>query len=264
MDALFTTENVIALATLAGLEIVLGIDNVVFIAILTQRLPEARQAAARRIGLLAAMLMRIGLLLAIGWVMGLTAILFTVLDQPFSGRDLILLIGGLFLVGKATWEIHDKLEGDESHGEVGQVATMGSVILQIMVLDMVFSLDSVITAVGMAKEIVVMIAAVVISIAVMLAFAESISRFIEEHPTMKMLALSFLILIGVVLMVEGLGQHVQKGYIYFAMAFSLAVELVNLAVRARSPLHLKQTYVQQGPVARDDYADALPGDPSVG
>lgn len=242
LEALLTAENAIALATLASLEIVLGIDNIVFIAILTQKLPVERQAAARRIGLIAAMLMRIGLLLVIGWVMGLTAVLFSVFDQPFSGRDLILLGGGLFLVGKATWEIHDKLEGEiQSDGSIAG-ASMSSVILQIMVLDMVFSLDSVITAVGMANEIAVMITAVVLSVAVMLVFAERISRFIEAHPTMKMLALSFLILIGVVLMLEGLGKHVEKGYIYFAMAFALSVEMVNLAVRNRNPVQLHRRY----------------------
>ena len=257
MEALLTAENGIALATLAGLEIVLGIDNIVFIAILTQKLPVARQAAARRIGLVGAMVMRIGLLLAIGWVMGLTEVLFTFLDQGYSGRDLILLGGGLFLVAKATWEIHDKLEGaEEIHGEVKGVS-MSSVILQIMILDMVFSLDSVITAVGMANELAVMIAAVVISVGVMLIFAESISRFIEAHPTMKILALSFLILIGVVLMLEGLGKHVEKGYIYFAMAFSLGVELVNVAVRKPSSAHLK---LKQSYVTRDDYVEATTGD----
>ena len=235
MEALFTVENAIALATLSLLEIVLGIDNIVFIAILTQKLPEARQAIARRVGLLAAMLMRIGLLLVIGWVMGLTAVLFSVLDQPFSGRDLILLGGGLFLVAKATWEIHDKLEGEIDDQGRAVAASMGGVIIQIMMLDIVFSLDSVITAVGMANEITVMIVAVVIAVGVMLVFAEAISRFIEKHPTMKMLALSFLILIGVMLMLEGLGKHVDKGYIYFAMAFAMMVEMVNLAVRRRSP-----------------------------
>ena len=255
MEALFTPENAIALATLASLEIVLGIDNIVFIAILTQRLPAAQQDTARRIGLFAAMFMRIGLLLAIGWVMSLTTVLFQVFERPFAGRDLILLVGGLFLVGKATWEIHDKLEGveQEGAGEARSVSMRG-VIAQIMVLDIVFSLDSVITAVGMAKEISVMIAAVVIAVAVMLVFAGAVSRFIEQHPTMKMLALSFLILIGVVLVLEGFGKHVEKGYIYFAMAFALAVELINLAVRDRRPVVLKQTYV-----VRDDYAPTSAG-----
>ena len=244
MEALFTAENAIALATLAGLEIVLGIDNIVFIAILTSKLPLERQAFARRVGLLGAMVMRIGLLLAIGWVMGLTAELFRVLDQPFSGRDLILLIGGLFLLAKAVWEIHDKLEGEMELGTKPVAVSMASVIAQIMILDMVFSLDSVITAVGMADEILVMITAVVIAVGVMLVFAERISHFIEAHPTMKILALSFLILIGTMLMLEGLGKHVEKGYIYFAMAFALAVELVNVAVRKRNPVRLKQTYVR--------------------
>ena len=244
MEALFTAENAIALATLAGLEIVLGIDNIVFIAILTQKLPVDQQAFARRVGLLGAMVMRIGLLLALGWVMGLTAELFRVFGQGFSGRDLILLGGGLFLVGKAVYEIHDKLEGDMVEGGQGAVVSMASVIAQIMILDMVFSLDSVITAVGMADEILVMIAAVVIALGVMLVFAERISTFIETHPTMKILALSFLILIGTVLMLEGFGKHVEKGYIYFAMAFALGVELVNVAVRSRKPVQLKQTYVR--------------------
>ena len=244
MEALLTAENAVALATLSGLEIVLGIDNIVFIAILTQKLPVERQAFARRVGLIGAMLMRIGLLLAIGWVMSLTTELFRVFEQPFSGRDLILLGGGLFLVGKAVWEIHDKLEGDMEPGAKPVAVSMASVIVQIMILDMVFSLDSVITAVGMADEILVMIAAVVIAVGVMLVFAEKISGFIESHPTMKILALSFLILIGTMLMLEGLGKHVEKGYIYFAMAFALSVELVNVAVRARNPVRLKQTYVR--------------------
>ncbi len=233
MEALFTAENLIALATLTSLEIVLGIDNIVFIAILTQKLPVESQPRARRIGLLGAMFMRIGLLLLIGWVMGLTEPLFNLMERTFSGRDLILLGGGLFLVAKATWEIHDKLEGEEAIGTPAGAASFGGVIVQIMLLDIVFSLDSVITAVGMAKSIVVMMAAVVAAVGVMMVFAESVSRFIEEHPTMKMLALSFLILIGVMLVAEGLGQHVNKGYIYFAMAFSLSVEMVNIAVRRR-------------------------------
>jgi predicted tellurium resistance membrane protein TerC len=250
LEVLFTAENAIALATLTLLEIVLGIDNIVFIAILTQRLPAHRQMMARRIGLIAAMGMRIALLLAIGWVMGLTATLFSVLGHPIAGRDIILLGGGLFLVAKATYEIHEKLEGDE-HADPGATAvSMGTVIIQIMLLDLVFSLDSVITAVGMAKELSIMIAAVVVSVGVMLIFAEVISRFIEEHPTMKMLALSFLILIGVMLMLEGMGKHVEKGYIYFAMAFSIAVELVNMGVRKRRPLQLKRKYI-----GRDDHVE---------
>lgn len=255
MEALFTVENLIALATLASLEVVLGIDNIVFIAILTQKLPEAQQARGRRLGLLGAMGMRIALLLAISWVMGLTAPLFSLLDRDFSGRDLILLGGGLFLVAKATWEIHDKLEGEEPGETSPRAASLGGVLVQIMLLDIVFSLDSVITALGMAKEIWVMIAAVVIAVGVMLVFAEAISAFIERHPTMKMLALSFLILIGVVLILDGVGTHVDKGYIYFAMAFSLLVELVNMRVRARrEPLHLRHTSVARRDVARRDVA----------
>lgn len=244
METLLTTDNLIALATLTGLEIVLGIDNIVFIVILTQKLPAEMQATARRVGLGGAMLMRILLLLAIGWVMGLTEPFFALLSYEFSGRDLILLFGGLFLVGKATYEIHDKLEGAEEHETGVGKASFTSVIVQIMVIDMVFSLDSVITAVGMADEIIIMIIAVVISIGVMLAFAESISSFIEQHPTMKILALSFLILIGTMLMLEGFGKHIDKGYIYFAMAFSLAVEFINVRIRKkRSPVRLNQTYV---------------------
>jgi predicted tellurium resistance membrane protein TerC len=254
LESLFTAENAIALATLTSLEIVLGIDNIVFIAILTQKLPAEQQAIGRRIGLLAAMGMRVGLLLMIGWVMGLTATLFRVLDHSFAGRDLILLGGGLFLVAKATWEIHDKLEGPEaSNATVVGVSLLG-VTMQIMILDVVFSLDSVITAVGMAQEISVMITAVVLSIGVMLVFAESISRFIEEHPTLQMLALSFLILIGVMLIAESLGQHVDKRYIYFAMAFSIAVEVANMAVRNRDPLRLKH-----GHISRDDLPDETSG-----
>jgi predicted tellurium resistance membrane protein TerC len=254
LEVLFTAENAIALATLTALEIVLGIDNIVFIAILTQKLPAHRQALARRVGLLAAMGMRIGLLFAIGWVMGLTTTLFRVFEHPVAGRDMILFGGGLFLVAKATWEIHDKLEGEEHTSTAAAGTSLGAVVIQIMLLDIVFSLDSVITAVGMAKNMTVMIAAVVMSVAVMLAFAGSISRFIEQHPTMKMLALSFLILIGVMLIVEGAGKHVEKGYIYFAMAFSLAVELINISMRKRAPVHLKQTYVD-----RADYASRLVG-----
>lgn len=255
MEALFNAENAIALATLTALEIVLGIDNIVFIAVLTQRLPPERQPLARRLGLLAAMGMRIALLLVIGWVMGLTKTLFSVFEHSVAGRDLILLGGGLFLVAKATWEIHDKLEGDEHVGGSVAAVSFGAVIFQIMLLDIVFSLDSVITAVGMAKEIAVMIAAVVASVGVMLVFAETISRFIEEHPTMKMLALSFLILIGVMLILEGMGRHVDKGYIYFAMAFSVAVELINMSLRKREPVHLKQTYVDR----EEDNANRIAG-----
>lgn len=238
LSGLFTAENVLALVTLSALEIVLGIDNVVFISILTGKLEESRQKSARRIGLAVAMVSRILLLLAIGWVMGLTEELFTLsfltFEQHVTGRDIVLFIGGLFLIGKATFEIHDKIEGDSEHGlSAKRRARYGMVILQIMLLDIVFSLDSVITAVGMAQHIVVMITAVIIAVGVMLVFAEVISAFVNRHPTLKMLALSFLVLIGVMLVAEGLHHHIPKGYIYFAMAFSVAVEMLNLRVRAR-------------------------------
>ena len=246
MVELFTAENGIALLTLTALEIVLGIDNIVFLSILTSKLPAHQQALGRRVGLSLAMLMRIALLFAISWIVGLTQPLFEVFSWVVSGRDLILLGGGLFLIGKATWEIHDKLEGPgaEAHG-VGGTARFGSVLVQVMLIDVVFSLDSVITAVGMARELAVMVTAVVISVGVMMAFAAPISSFIERHPTMKILALSFLLLIGVMLVLEGVGTHVGKGYIYFAMAFSLGVELLNLRLRARrAPVQLHQSYVE--------------------
>ena len=247
---LFTTENAVALITLTSLEIVLGIDNIVFITILTGKLPPDQQARGRQVGLLLAMGMRIALLFAISWIMGLTAPLFEVFGKAFSGRNMILLIGGLFLLAKATWEIHDKLEGeidDDAHSDrARRYASFGSVIAQIAMLDIVFSLDSVITAVGMAREISVMVAAVVIAVLVMMAFAGAISQFVERHPTIKMLALSFLILIGAMLILEGFGSHVEKGYIYFAMAFSLSVEMLNIRLRKASrPLRLKQTYVDE-------------------
>ena len=233
---LFTPENGIALLTLAALEIVLGIDNIVFISILTEKLEKAQQPKARQVGLGVAMGMRILLLLAIGWIMGLTATLFdfSVLGwhQEISGRDLVLFVGGAFLIGKATFEIHDKIEGDAEHGlSKRKVSSFGMVILQIMMLDVVFSLDSVITAVGMADEILVMIAAVVIAVGVMMIFAGPVSNFVSRHPTVKMLALSFLLLIGFTLVAESFEVHVPKGYIYSAMAFSLFVELLNLQAK---------------------------------
>lgn len=262
MEGLFTSENLVALLTLTALEIVLGIDNVVFISILAGKLPTARQASARRLGLLLAMGMRILLLFAITWVMGLTRTLFTVLGNPFDGRDMILLLGGFFLVGKATWEIHDKLEGSphDVAAKAGRVS-FGSVLIQIMLLDIVFSLDSVITAVGMARRIEVMIAAVVVAVLVMMVFAGRISAFIERHPTMKMLALSFLLLIGVVLIADGFGQHVSKGYIYSAMAFSLFVEVLNLRLRprARPAVELHQRYVEGGGDPASVSAGHVPG-----
>ncbi|MBI5367650.1 MAG: TerC family protein [Planctomycetes bacterium] len=245
----FTVEGLIALLTLAALEIVLGIDNIIFISILVGKLPAEMQPRARRIGLLGAMFMRIGLLLALSWIMRLTKPLFTVFAHSFAGKDLILLVGGLFLVGKSTYEIHDKLEGATEHGPAGGAgarAAFGATIAQIMILDIVFSLDSVITAVGMASHIQIMIAAVVASVMVMLWLAGPIGDFVNRHPTLKILALSFLILIGVMLVAESFGGHVNKGYIYFAMAFSLAVELINMRMRPKvEPVHLHQTYVEE-------------------
>jgi predicted tellurium resistance membrane protein TerC len=238
-----SAEGWIALGTLTVLEVVLGIDNIVFISILAGKLPHADRARARRVGLSLAMIIRILLLLSITWVMGLTAPLFAVFGREVSGRDLILILGGLFLLGKSTLEIHEKLEGVEGHGSARVVASFAAVIVQILLLDIVFSLDSVITAVGMADDVAVMILAVVIAVVVMLLSAGTISDFVERHPTVKVLALSFLILIGVSLIAEGFDQHIPKGYIYFAMAFSVFVEMINLRVRARTePVHLHQPY----------------------
>jgi predicted tellurium resistance membrane protein TerC len=248
MHELLTTENLIALLTLTALEIVLGIDNIIFLSILTGKLPTEDRKRARRIGLMGAMLMRIGLLLALSWVMGLTAPLFTlpVFGKDISGRDLILLVGGLFLIAKSTWEIHDKLEG-VAHGESAAKsrANFASIIVQIMALDIVFSLDSVITAVGMAQHVEIMITAVVIAVLVMMVFAGAVSDFVERHPTIKMLALSFLILIGVMLFADGLGKHIEKGYVYFAMAFSLGVEMLNIRLRKKSvPIELRHARLE--------------------
>jgi predicted tellurium resistance membrane protein TerC len=232
----------IAFATLAALEIVLGIDNIVFISILVGKLPEGRRSLGYRLGLGLAMLMRIALLLAISWVMGLTRPLFSVLAHPVSGRDLVLVLGGLFLVAKATFEIHDDLEGRESKGpSASGSASFAGVLTQIMLLDVVFSLDSVITAVGMVDHIGIMVAAIVAAVLVMMLFAKTVGDFVGRHPTIRMLALSFLLLIGVMLVAEGTGNHVPKGYIYFAMAFSLFVELLNMKAgsRGREPVHLR-------------------------
>ena len=234
----------IALATLTAMEIVLGIDNIVFLSILTGKLPTEAQPRARTIGLALALIMRLGLLLAINWVMGLTEPLFSVLGHSFSGRDLILGLGGLFLVGKATQEIFEKMEltGSEEDDETGgsrPVTTFGAVIAQVVILDIVFSLDSVITAVGMADHVLIMAIAMVIAVGIMLVFAGKIGDFVNAHPSMKVLALSFLILIGVMLVAEGLGEHINKGYIYFAMAFALGVELVNMRVRKRTRMQAR-------------------------
>ncbi len=243
---LASPEGWIALLTLTVLEIVLGIDNVVFISILAGRLPAPQQPAARRLGLLLAMFTRIGLLFSLAWVIGLTAPLVEVLGQAISGRDLLLLLGGLFLLAKATHEIHQRLEGEEGAASAKASVSFLGVIVQILLLDIVFSLDSVITAVGMADEIGVMVAAVMIAVGVMLVSAEAISRFVNGHPTVKMLALSFLLLIGFSLVAESFDQHIPKGYIYFAMGFSVFVEAINLRVRrVRTPVQLHEPYVEE-------------------
>ena len=230
--------------TLAALEVVLGIDNIIFIAILSGRLPAADQPRARRLGIGAAVITRILLLLSISWVMGLTRPLFALAGMAVSGKQLILFGGGLFLIAKSTYEIHDKLEGEEHAVAVGGANALAAVVFQIMMIDMVFSLDSVITAVGMTPHIPIMIVAVLLAAAVMLVFSGPISDFVHSHPTIKILALAFLILIGAMLVAEGFGQHVNKGYIYFAMAFSLFVELLNLKAGHREPpVHLRQPYV---------------------
>ena len=237
------TELLVALVTLTFLEIVLGVDNVIFISILSAKLRKEEQKRARRVGLIAAMLMRLGLLFSITWIARLTSPLFNVMGQDISGRDLILIAGGLFLIAKATYEIHDKLEGEAGHASGRVAASFASVIGQVMLLDIVFSLDSVITAVGMSNDLTVMVTAVVASVLVMLVAAEPISEFVEKHPTIKILALSFLLLIGLSLVADGFGQHISKGYIYFAMGFSVFVEMVNIRVRKKSkPVVLHQPY----------------------
>jgi len=234
MELLTDPHMWVALATLTLLELVLGIDNIIFISILVSKLPKAQQEMARRVGLFMAMFMRIGLLLLLSVIIGLVEPIFTVFDQPFSGRDLILLAGGLFLIWKSTGEIHHSLEGEEAPPEMKAKANVISTIVQIMLIDLVFSLDSIITAVGMVDDVRIMIAAVLVSLGLMMLFAKSIGEFVEAHPSIKMLALSFLVVVGVVLMAEGLGHHVPKGYIYFAMAFSLIVEMLNIRFRKRS------------------------------
>ena len=243
MDAFLTADGLIALATLAALEIVLGVDNVVFIAILTGRLPVRQRESARRLGLTLALGIRIGLLFTLSWMMGLTRPLLAVLGHAFTGRDLILIGGGLFLVGKATWEIYDKLEVEHVERAGAGRAQFVAVLAQILLLDIVFSLDSVITAVGMANRLEVMVAAMVIAMLVMLASMGAVAGFVERHPSVKILALSFLLLIGAVLVADGMGQHVSKAYIYVAMAFSLFVELLNLRYRKRrQPVKLRRRY----------------------
>lgn len=245
MEWLTDPEIWIALLTLTALEIVLGIDNIIFISILAGKLPSDQQDRARQVGLLLAMLMRIGLLLSLSWLVGLTEPLFTLFGFEVTGRAVILIGGGLFLLGKATYEIHDKLESQSGHSSVAVAATFGAVLIQILLLDIVFSLDSVLTAVGMVNEIGVMVTAVVIAVLIMLVASGPISRFINERPTLKILALSFLLLVGVSLVAEGLDFHIPKGYIYFAMFFSFFVEVLNLRLRkpAAEPVHLRQRYV---------------------
>ena len=248
MEWISSPEIWVALLTLTALEIVLGIDNIIFISILVAKLPKEMQQRARLIGLGAAMIMRILLLFSLSWIIGLEDPWFTIFDQEISGRDLILIGGGVFLIGKATYEIHEKLEGVEGHTSTRVAPSFVSVIIQIMLLDIVFSIDSVITAVGMADDVEVMIAAVVIAILAMMVAAKSISEFVDQHPTVKMLALSFLLLIGMSLVAESFDQHIPKGYIYFAMGFSVFVEMLNLRLRGgnKQPVHLHDGYTGTG------------------
>ena len=253
MSWITSPEAWLGLLTLTLLEIVLGIDNIIFISILAGKLPAEQQARARRAGLLGAMTTRIALLAVIAWIIRLTAPLFSVLGRDVSGRDLILFAGGLFLLAKSTSEIHEALEGDSGRDNPKGRASFAAVVGQIMVLDIVFSLDSVITAVGMARDLPVMITAVVLAVGVMMFAAAPISDFVHRHPTVKMLALSFLLIIGVSLVADGLGQHIHKGYIYFAMGFSVFVEALNLRVRARRrgrPVELREAVTAETPVAR--------------
>lgn len=238
LELLADPQMWIAFATLTALELVLGIDNIIFISILVDKLPVERREFARRLGLFAAMFMRIGLLLTLAWIVGMTAPLFSVFGQGISGRDLVLILGGLFLLWKSVGEIHQTMEGEEEMNAAGAAkATFAAIIMQIMVIDIVFSLDSIITAVGMVSEVAVMIAAVIVSVGLMMLFAGPIGRFVSAHPTIKMLALAFLVVIGVVLIADGLGYHMPKGYIYTAMAFSLLVEMLNMRMRKHHGRH---------------------------
>ncbi len=239
IELLTSPQAWIAFATLTLLELVLGIDNIIFISILVDKLPKAQREFARRIGLFMAMFMRIGLLLVLAWIVGLVEPLFTVLEKTISGRDLILILGGLFLIWKSTGEIHQSLEGEEGAASSAVKATFAAVIMQIMVIDLVFSLDSIITAVGMVDDVRIMIAAVIASVALMMIFAGPIGRFVSDHPTIKMLALAFLVVVGVVLVAEGFGHQMPKGYVYFGMAFSLGVELLNIRLRRNSAKPVK-------------------------
>ena len=247
MELLTDPQAWLAFLTLTALELVLGIDNVIFISILVDKLPEAKRAFTRRLGLFLAMFMRLGLLFALSWLVGLTAPFFAVLGQEISGRDLILIAGGLFLIWKSTKEIHQLLEGEAGEASAAVRATVGAVVAQIAVIDLVFSLDSIITAIGMVDEIKVMVAAVVVSVALMMAFAGAIGRFVSSRPTIKMLALAFLFMIGLVLIADGFDHHVPKGYVYFAMAFSILVEMLNMRVRRKArPVELHEPYTRDG------------------
>ncbi|HUL92524.1 MAG TPA: TerC family protein [Burkholderiales bacterium] len=248
MELLADPQAWIAFATLTVLELVLGIDNVIFISILVDKLEPARREVARRLGLFLAMFMRIGLLFLLAWIAGLTAPLFTLLAQEISGRDLILIAGGLFLLWKSTAEIHQLLEGERGEASAASGATFAAVVLQIIVIDIVFSLDSIVTAVGMVDHLAVMVAAVVASVALMMAFAGGVGRFVSAHPTVKMLALAFLFVVGVVLIADGFDHHIPKGYVYFAMAFSVAVEALNIRMRKKhgAPVELREPYTRDG------------------
>ena len=258
IELLTSPEAWVALLTLTALELVLGIDNIIFISILVDKLPRERRESTRRIGLFLAMFMRIGLLLVLAWLVGLTAPLFSVVGQEISGRDLILIGGGLFLLWKSTGEIHQLVEGEEGHASRAVGNTFAAVIVQIILIDLVFSLDSIITAVGMVNEIPIMVTAVVLSVGLMMVFAGPIGRFVSAHPTVKMLALAFLFVVGMALIAEGFDRAVPKGYIYFAMAFSVVVEMLNLRgarKRAAQPVDLREPYVREQPpegAAADD------------
>ena len=247
LEFLLSPEILIAFFTLTALELVLGIDNIIFISILVDKLPKAQQELARRLGLFMAMFMRIGLLLLLSWIVGLTEPVLTLFSHAISGRDLILIGGGLFLIWKSTGEVHQLLEGEEGEASRKVASSFAGVIAQIIVIDLVFSLDSIITAVGMVSQVGVMIAAVVASVGLMMLLASHIGRFVSDHPTIKMLALSFLVVVGVVLLADGFGHHVPKGYIYFAMAFSVCVEMLNIRLRKHSakPVELHEAYVRE-------------------